>query len=575
MTRDIVVRIAGEGGEGVISTGELLTKAMARASLHVFAFQSYPAEIKGGPAMFQVRAAPWQLLSHGERADVLVAFNREAWDLHHDVLKPDGMLLHDAADEVPGTNGLFRQAVPLTEIASKQVGSKISKNVVALGAVGRLVGVPFDALESVVRDKWARKGEDVVSKNLQALAAGYRFMEEEAPTLVWAIDARRGGRRIVIRGNQAIALGAIAAGCRYYAGYPITPASDILEWMANVLPRFGGVVLQTEDEMAALASCIGASYAGKKAMTASSGPGISLMTEFIGFAAMAEIPVVIVDAQRGGPSTGMPTKTEQSDLNLAVFGGHGDAPRIVLAPANVEDCFSTTARAFELAEKYQTPVIVLTDQYLAQRAESVPYPDLNSLEQVERALPSAEELQNGYRRYRLTESGVSPMAAPGMPDGLYVAEGLEHDEAGHPNLSPANHAKMTHKRHRKLQLAAAEKGFVRRYGAPAAAIGVLGWGSTLGPICEAVAEAEAAGVPVAALHTNMVYPLPDAEVRPFVESVQTLLVPELNYTGQFAQILRARYRTPIEQLNKVEGLPFSSTEILQKILELADGQECR
>jgi len=567
---DIVVRIAGEGGEGVISTGELLAKAMARASLHVFAFQSYPAEIKGGPAMFQVRAAPHPLHSHGEHADVLVAFNSEAWDLHHSVLEPTGILLYDAADPPRTEVAQTHYAVPLSDIAASQVGMKITKNVVALGVVGRLAGLPLEVLAGVVRDKWSKRGEKVIAKNLEALSAGYGYAAERIPLQVYSVPEPRDGRRLLLKGNQALAIGALAAGCRYYAGYPITPASDILEWMAATLPLFGGVAVQTEDEMAALASCIGASFAGRKAMTATSGPGLSLMIELIGLASMTEVPVVIVDAQRGGPSTGMPTKTEQSDLNAAAFGGHGDAPRIVLAPASVEDCLFLTIQAFNLAERYQLPVVLLTDQYLAQRTESVSYPNLDGIQLVERLKPTPEEVTNGYKRYAITENGVSPMAVPGMSNALYVAEGLEHDEFGHPNLTPANHMRMTEKRFRKLKYASREDGFVRRYESPGARIGIICWGSTLGPVLEAAEQAQQMGAKVSVLHTAMVYPLPEDEIELFLQPLHAVIVPELNHTGQFAQILKARFRAPIRQLNKVDGLPFSSSEVLDAILEVAN-----
>ncbi|MGQ9525431.1 MAG: 2-oxoacid:acceptor oxidoreductase subunit alpha [Armatimonadota bacterium] len=566
---DIVVRIAGEGGEGVISTGELLAKAMARASLNVFAFQTYPAEIKGGPAMFQVRAAPYELHSHGGAADLLVAFNAEAWELHGPALSPEGVLLYDSADPPQLRSEVGSYAMPLSEIAATQVGMKITKNVVALGAAGHMVGVPLTVLADVVRDKWAKRGEKVVAKNLEALSAGYSYAAQHISTQVYSIPQRRDGRRPLLKGNQALAIGALVAGCRYYAGYPITPASDILEWMATNLPLFGGVVIQTEDEMAALASCIGASFAGAKAMTATSGPGLSLMAELIGLASITEIPVVIVDAQRGGPSTGMPTKTEQSDLNTAVFGGHGDAPRIVLAPSSVEDCLFTVIEAFNLAEKYQMPVIVLTDQYLAQRTETISYPDLDAVQLVDRLKPNPEDTPNGYRRYALTESGVSPMALPGMPNTLYVAEGLEHDEFGHPNLTPANHMKMTEKRFRKLRSASQEKRFVRRFGHPDAEIGVVCWGSALGPVREAAQHAEQMGVKVSVLHVAMVNPLPE-EVEPLIQPLRVVIVPELNYTGQFAQILQARFHVPIRQLNKVDGLPFQSREILDVVMEVAN-----
>ncbi|HVO33223.1 MAG TPA: 2-oxoacid:acceptor oxidoreductase family protein, partial [Elusimicrobiota bacterium] len=330
--KDILVRIAGEGGEGVISCGELLTTALARSSFEVFTFRTYPAEIKGGPAMFQVRASDQPVLSQGKSADILVTFNEEAFQLQGHTMRPDGLLVYDPAHYQP--KGTFEAyAVPLDEITLNLAKSKLGKNVVALGVVSRLLGMSLNLIEQLVRDRFGKKGEMVVARNHDMLRAGYNYVDQHPfkKSLPKFEDHPSEYKRIVMSGNEALSTGAIAAGCRYYAGYPITPASDILEFMEKDLPKFGGAVVQTEDEIAAISSVVGASYAGKKAMTATSGPGLSLMVEVMGLATMSEIPCVIVDSQRGGPSTGLPTKTEQGDLNLAVYGAHGDSPRIVLA----------------------------------------------------------------------------------------------------------------------------------------------------------------------------------------------------------------------------------------------------
>jgi 2-oxoglutarate ferredoxin oxidoreductase subunit alpha len=372
-------------------------------------------------------------------------------------------------------------------------------------------------------------------------------------------------------GNDAITAGALHAGCRFFAGYPITPASDILESMARELPKMGGICLQSEDEMAALGSCIGASYGGVKAMTATSGPGFSLMTELLGLSSMTEIPVVLVDAQRSGPSTGLPTKLEQSDLFHALYGGHGDFPRIVIAPASVEDCLSRTVHAFNLAEKYQMPVILLSDQSLSHRTQTIEMPDLSHLKVVNRLQPSDGRDGEAYARYALTDTGVSPVGIPGVFPHPYVAPGLEHDQYGHPDLSRRAHEAMTEKRFRKLASVAKEidtPEWAPRFGHARAELGIIGWGATEGSIHEAVDRALERGYKVAAIHPRILNPLPQTQLRQFIASVRRVLVPEVNYQGQFAHHLAAQLGVQPIRLNKIGGIPFTPGEILEKIEEV-------
>lgn len=571
--KDILVRIGGEGGEGVISCGEMLTTAFARSSYEVYTFRTYPAEIKGGPAMFQVRAGDYHVLSQGKAADILVTFNEEAFQLHGNSIHPEGLLVYDPAHYKP--QGTFEAyGVPLDEITLNVVKSKLGKNVVALGVIARILGMSLNLLEQMVRDKFGKKGDVVVGKNLDALKAGYDYVEKHPfkkplPTFEAVESATK---RVVMSGNEALSIGAIAAECRYYGGYPITPASDILEFMERDLPKFGGAVVQTEDEIAAIASVVGASYAGKKAMTATAGPGLSLMVEILGLASMSEIPCVIVDAQRGGPSTGLPTKMEQGDLNLAVYGSHGDAPRIVLAPGDVEESLYYIIHAFNLSEKYQSPVIYLTDQSLAHRTQTFPWPDFKRVPIVSRLLPTAEDLKD-YNRFKMTENGVSPMALPGMEGGCYAATGLEHSERGSPNFTPKMHTAMSIKRAKKIAECAKEKGFTSRYGAKKAKVGIIGWGSTQGAIREGVDMAAKAGIPVAHLQVKMVYPLPEADINEFLGSVEQVVIAELNFGGQFNQIFRSKFLVPTIPLLKCEGLPFYAEEILAKIKTVAAGNE--
>jgi 2-oxoglutarate ferredoxin oxidoreductase subunit alpha len=568
---DFIIRIGGDTAiGGVISTGENFTTAAARTGFHTFTFRTYPSEIKGGHAWFQVRVSSRPVHSLGDGCDILIAFDQEAYELHRGNLNQGGVLIHDSGLVEPAPDGdIVRYGIPFQKIAHEELEFVRGTNVLVLGVMAGLFGLPPSSLEEMVRTRYKRRAE-LVEKNIQALHYGYEYtkkIQKEDPFWLGTSD---NVSRLVMSGNAAIAAGALHAGCRYFAGYPITPATDILETMAAQLPRFGGVCLQAEDEMAAMASLIGASYAGTKSMTATSGPGFSLMTELLGLASMAEIPIVIVDAQRAGPSTGMPTKLEQGDLFHAMYGGHGDLPRMVVAPASVHDCLRVTVLAFELAETYQCPVIILSDQSLSHRTETIEGVDIDLLPVVDRLRPNGADAES-YLRYQFTESGVSPMAVPGLDPYTYVAPGLEHDEEGRPVRSPEAHEKMTEKRFRKLasarlQIDNAE--LCPRYGADDAELGIIGWGATEGSIREAVDRALAAGVKVAMMQPRVLSPLPEERLREFIGSVKQVLVPEVNYQGQFAHHLAASLGITPMRLNKIGGLPLMPGEIHDKIREV-------
>lgn len=564
---EIVMRIAGESGEGVISTGDIFTQAAARSGHHVLTFRTYPAEIKGGHAWFQVRVGDEPVLSIGDRLDVLVAFNAEGYENHIADLKEDGVLIYDPDTVTPPPHSQVAYAVAATSFARRELDFLRGKNLVFLGVLAHLFGLDPSSLEGVVRSRLGRRAE-LLEQNLSALLRGFEFgratLRKADPYYLTKGD---NVGRLVLSGNDALVAAALLAGCRFYAGYPITPASDIMEAMARELPMLGGVFMQAEDEIAAIAAVVGAAYSGAKAMTATSGPGLSLMTEVLGLAAMAELPCVVVDSQRAGPSTGMPTKMEQGDLNLALFGAHGDVPRIVVAPSSVEDCLYETVRAFNLAEKYQMPVILLTDQSLAHRTQTMLKPDFAKITVVDRL--RAEPTASAYQRFALTDSGISPIGIPGCQGTAYVAPGLEHDEYAHPRYDPHSHTIMTEKRFRKLETAAkADAGPVEHSGAAAPEIGVIGWGSSQGPIREAVAQAEANGYRVAALYPKVLNPLPVSEMRSFATSVKHLIVPESNYMGQFANHLGATFGVQPIRLNKYGGIPFTAAEIRHAIEEV-------
>ncbi len=574
----LLVRLGGESGiDNAISAGDVLTRSAARSGFHVHTFRTYPAEIKGGPVMFQLRVGVRPVHSLGDQLDVLLAFNLEAWDLHHRALRPDGILIYDPDEhDVPeGFQGTAYD-VPFDRLA-RDLNLRKGKNLIALGALSALVGFDFPQLQETVKDLYGRKRPEFIESNRIALLAGFQWVKDhvrgDTPIRLAPPDAAR-EPELVMSGNRAIVAGALAAGCRYFAGYPITPASDILEEMARRLPSAGGAVLQTEDEIAAIGSVVGASVAGVKAMTATSGPGFSLMQETLGLATMAEVPLVVVNSMRAGPSTGMPTKMEQADLNIALYGGHGEAPRIVLAARSVEDCFYQSMQAFYLSETFQMPVILLVDQSLSHRTETLPMPEIHLVPVVERMRPSSAKIEE-YRRYRLTESGISPMGVPGFDATPFTATGLEHDEYGAPNYTPDMHTAQLDKRGHKFEIAAdalcgleAPLG-CNHYGVPEeeAEVGVLAWGSTAGVVREAVEEMAAEGFPVAALIPAVLNPLPAERIMQFASGLKTIIVPEVNRTGQFAAWVKAHTELHLLSLNKYGGLPFTPNEIRAKVME--------
>ncbi|HLA39120.1 MAG TPA: 2-oxoacid:acceptor oxidoreductase subunit alpha, partial [Candidatus Glassbacteria bacterium] len=369
--------------------------------------------------------------------------------------------------------------------------------------------------------------------------------------------------------NEAAAYGALLAGCTFFAGYPITPSSEIMEWLSEYLPAYGGTMIQTEDEIAALGMVLGASLAGAKAMTATSGPGISLMTELIGLASIAEIPCVIVNAQRVGPSTGIPTKSEQSDLMQAIFGGHGDSPRVVIAPADVADCFDVMREAFFVSEKYQIPVIVLSDGFIAQCKSSIHYPDLSMVRPWERARPKDISPEN-YKRYEYTKTGVTWMSIPGKDPHIYRAAGIEHNENGDPTSEFSVHEQMNDKRYRKLKFIAEEVNFMRHYGPEDAKVGVITWGSCKGPVREAIEILNAEGHAVKALVPQVLFPLNVKRVNQFFKSLDKLLVVELSYSKQFLNCLKTQLDLPAgtQHYGRSGGNAFSYHEIIEQIRKL-------
>lgn len=581
---DLTIEICGMSGDGTIAAGELLNAAMAGAGFSVLAFDSYPAEIRGfGRCVTRSRVGDQEMIALGDKTHVLLSLDDVQsrsrlpflasgatvfFDNRPPALLPEGESL--AAHVAPEINLV---GIPFGDLAAQAAGTSRGKNVAALGGFAAFFGMPPEPFHQAIGRKFKTKGEKVIKGNLDSFDLAYRHTREALADRLLDLLAGRflaeGPERLLISGNKAIAQAALDAGVKLYFGYPITPATPIMELLAKLLPEKGGRVVQMEDEIASIGGVLGSFFAGTRAMTATSGPGFALMTELITHGIMAENPAVIVNAQRGGPATGLPTKTEQSDLHAAVFGGPGDSPRPVLAATNVPECYHLLVKSFQLAEKFQTPVILLTDFYLNNRVET-----------VEPLTPKAEDLADGnlypseadkdkYYRFAQTESGISPRALPGMEGFLFTTTGLEHSEKGAPDYNPKNHMAMNDKRHRKMRTAIAdmpkpvvfpEEGLFE--------VGVIAWGSTFGSALEAVHMARDRGWKVGALKIISLFPYHAAEIRSFMERCKDILIPELNFEGQLATLIGHLHQRDVLRLNRTTGVPMAPITIFEKIAAL-------
>lgn len=574
--KDLRIKISGTSGQGIISAGDILSYATARKGYYVTTYRAFPSEIRGdGKCYYTLRISEHKALTATGDTDILVCLDEGTIYEGLKTIAPNGILIYDKdiVSELKETReDIIIYPLPLGTIA-KQLGSERSRNMVALGiVVGILKNLHLE--EQILKDielRYRLKPQAVIDSNKQALNAGFEYEEKELVRKdnYDKVQMASTGAKLIMSGNEAIGLAALTAGCRFFAGYPITPATEIMEWLAKELPKFGGKMVQCEDEIAAINYALGASYAGIKSMTATSGPGFSLMQEALGLASMAELPVVIADVQRCGPSTGVPTKTEQSDLFAAMYGTHGDCPKIVLAPMNVADCFYQTINAFNFAEQYQVPVIVLSDASLGPRRECVDLIDIENLKIINRQKP---ELKEGdvYNRYEDTPSGISPIASVGDMYGEHVITGLEHTEANAPTPAPDVHKQMTEKRFRKLETAAGQFSKAKTYGDEEASIGIISWGSTSGPVFEAINKAAEKGIKVQALYPRTLYPLPTDWIKGFVKNKDVVIVIEANYNAQFKSTIVERCAhinkgTDVLEFLKYDGTPFTPEEIFEEI----------
>ena len=584
---DAVIRLAGNSQDGIQTIGGFLARLAGRSDQDVMTYMTIPSTISGGPSIFQVRMGTGEILSAGDNADFLVAFYQHSYDAHINFLRPGGVLLYDSDHVKPNADDKRFTALglPITALTIESVGGASKdkgKNIFVLGILARAFNLDVEKLRTLVKERFGGRSEDIVRNAMLAFDAGYgtsvenllghSYRFEHKPRL--ATDRPQ----VTMDGNTALGYGLLAAGVRYGAGYPITPWSSIMEMLRTELPKYGGIFVQAEDELAAISHALGFAYAGHLAVTGSSGPGLSLKMEALGWAVMSEMPLIVINVQRGGPSTGMPTNIEQSDLLQALYGSHGDSPRVVIAPKDVEDCFYVALEAGRIAKQYSTPVIILTDQALATRIEAFEEPDLKKL--MVDPKPDLTERGADYKPYPLDR--ITRHAPPGTKiGGSYpTVTGLEHDEMGHPTASPGLHTKMTAKRREKLKQLAATLPTPEIYGDPSGDVLLVGWCSTFGPIREAVNRLRADGLKVGQVHIRHLHPLPGG-LDDIFRRYRDILVAEVNDEGlygygQLATLLRSRYANPaIRSITKTDGLAFRVKEIVDGVgRHLAYGQLC-
>ncbi|MEW5718286.1 MAG: 2-oxoacid:acceptor oxidoreductase subunit alpha [Chloroflexota bacterium] len=597
ITNNMTIKIGGEAGQGMDTSGAGFARALVRAGLHIFANSDFMSRIRGGYNFYQLRVSASPVYAPDNVTHLLLAFSQNAITQSLNEIAPGGAIIHDASIKIdPATlaaRNLHAFAFPF-DAKALEIGraagmdpkrAKLMANTAALGATAALTGFAFERIAQVITQNFGKKkGSAIAEANLTMARWAFDEAAKYADQFEWKlVPPPDGANRMILNGNQAIGLGAIAAGCKFISAYPMTPATSIIEFLTAQSKRFNLVTKQTEDEIAAILYAIGANQVGVRAMTATSGGGFSLMVEALGMAGMTETPLVVVDSQRPGPSTGMPTRTGQGDLLFVMHASQDEFPRIVIAPGGVESCYADTARAFNLAEKYQCPVLILTDAFQAFAARSVGVEEMPFEKfQIDRGktLTEAElaKLQPGeYKRYALTDDGISPRALPGHPNTVYTSTSDEHTESGRiEDEDPANRIAQHAKRMRKIETLKQEMRMPEWYGPVDAPITLMGWGSTRYAMREAVDLLNARGVTVNALHFIDIYPLDEARLGKELECAQRLIDVEGNYTAQLAQVVRAYTgRAVDDKVLKYDGRPFTGAEIAEAVRTRIEQQKTR
>ncbi|WP_022661772.1 2-oxoacid:acceptor oxidoreductase subunit alpha [Paucidesulfovibrio longus] len=558
----INILVGGEAGQGLATIGQLMTKALVRAGYEVSVTQDYQSRIRGGHNTFAIRTGPDPIHGPETGVDILVALNQETVDLHRDALKEGGVVVAGEGIEADDCQCL---RVPFKKLAPKA----IYQNVAALGVLGSTLCGEFGILEKLVSQTFAKKGEEVVKANLAVLRDAYDWVKEQDYSFACMPPAPQGNEgRLMLHGNEALALGALAAGCNFLSFYPMTPSTSIALTLIGKGGELGLVSEQAEDEISAINMALGASYAGARSCVTTSGGGFALMIEGVSLAGITETPIVIFLVQRPGPATGLPTRTEQGDLNLALYAGHGEFPRALLTPGTVEECFHLAHLAFDLTERWQTPVFVLSDQYLADNYRSVEPFDLDALPETSSPLLSVDD-PAGYRRYALSEDGVSPRLIPGYTKALVKVDSDEHDEFGHIEEGPENRIAQNEKRLAKASGLRGEVIPPELFGEENPDLLLVCWGSGLGACLEVSEILTDQGKKVATLHFKQVWPLREDQFMPFLEGAKTVVGVEGNATGQFARLLRQETGFVMDgMVLRSDGYPLNAEYVLKALESL-------
>ncbi|MFC6836458.1 2-oxoacid:acceptor oxidoreductase subunit alpha [Halomarina ordinaria] len=575
MPDDLNWAIGGEAGDGIDSTGKIFAQALSRAGRHVFTSKDFASRIRGGYTAYKVRTSVDRVESVVDRLDVLIALTQRTVDENMDELHEGSVIIYDGERttmqdlEIP--EGMIGLDVPLKSLA-EDAGGAIMRNVVALGAACEVAAFPIDNLAESLEKRFGGKGEAIVENNKRAAELGQEYVQEHYDHEFDYDLETTDNDYVLLNGDEAIGMGALAAGCRFYSGYPITPATNVMEYLTGRIERYGGTVIQAEDELSAINMALGAARAGARAMTATSGPGIDLMTETFGLVATTETPLVIVDVMRSGPSTGMPTKQEQGDLNMLLYGGHGEIPRFVLAPTTVSECFHKAVEAFNLAEKYQTPVYLASDLALAVTEQTFPPEefDMDAVE-IDRGNVVSEDAidewsneKGQFQPHLATEDGVSPRAFPGMAGGAHMTTGLEHDALGRRTEDTDVRIEQVEKRTRKVETAREREDWSpREFGDEDADTLVVSWGSNEGAMREAMGFLEEEDVSVRFL--SIPYLFPRADLSADIEAAEEVIVVECNATGQLADVIEHDALTRVKRINKYNGVRFKADELADDV----------
>ena len=579
--KDFIWKMGGQQGEGIESCGEILATILAKEGYSMYSQRLFASRIKGGHTTFSLRIALDPIYTIGERVDFLVALDQETVDMHGKEVVKGGVIICDDKVEpdfsaLEGT-GVICLALPIAKTAL-QCGTLLMRNIVALGMSVALLGFPTDAFAASIAARFAKKAQDVIDKNLEAFQAGLDLVNAKKAEIgeIETLPTLEGKDQMFLLGNEATALGAVAAGSRFMASYPITPASEVMEYMIKNMGKLGATVVQTEDEIAACMAAMGGAYAGTRGFTCTSGPGLSLMAESLSMASMAEIPMVVIDVQRSGPSTGMATKNEQSDIHAALYNAHGDYASIAIAPISIEECFYEVQKAFNLAEHYQCPVIFMPDLQQGLNKQTVPAFDLNRVAidrgklLTEADLPELER-PHYFKRFEITEDGISNRTIPGMKNGLFLSTGLEHNEEGKPAEAPSMHVSQTDKRFRKLETVA-DYYDPFKVNAPHEECDVLvvGIASSYGSIMEAAKELNEEGVKVNHLQLRLLKPFPTAKLASFVNKAKKVVIVEQNKLGQLTEQFKIHMddKAKISSCLKYDGNPFTKSYVKDAIKEV-------